>query len=101
MKRLLILAALLLLYPGCGFQAALAKTHAGVKAMSQEVEPPLAAECVKRARACHRAKDTACQPLAECRKTKAVYVSATKAIHSALAEMAAIHRLLVRQGVIK
>jgi len=86
---------------GCGFQAALSKTHAGIKAMSQEVEPPLAELCLSRARTCHAAKDTDCQQLKDCQRSKAIYVSATKATHAALAEMAAVHRQLVAAGVVK
>ncbi len=101
MKRLSIFAALLWLVAGCGFQASLAKTHAGIKAMSAEVEPPLAAHCLAKARACFHAKDRECSPLVECRKLKAGYVTATKAAHRALKEMAGVHSELVKTGVIK
>jgi hypothetical protein len=91
----------LLTLSGCGFQAALSKTHAGIKAMSAEVEPPLAAHCIKKARACHAAGDATCEPLVKCRKLKAGYVVSTKAVHRALKEMAGVHRELVNEGVIE
>ncbi len=100
MTRMVPLIALLLL-AGCGFQASLAKAHEGVKAMSLEVEPPLAAHCLKKARACHRAKDTACAPLAKCRKQKAAYVRITAALHRLLAEASSFHRGLQKDGVIE
>jgi hypothetical protein len=90
----------LLTLSGCGFQAAMAKTHAGIKAMSAEVEPPLAAHCLAKARACHAAKDAECEPLVACRKLKAGYVVSTKTLHRALKEMAGVHRQLVKEGVV-
>jgi hypothetical protein len=91
----------LLTLSGCGFQAALSKTHAGIKAMSAEVEPPLAADCLAKARACFHAKDKTCEPLVACRKRKAVYVRISKSLHQLLKEAAAFHRDLVKDGVIK
>lgn len=87
---------------GCGFQAALAKTHQGVKGMSKVIEPPLAAECLKRAKACADAGKAAdaCPPLTECRGWKASYVLGAQGIHTGAARLNRLYDDLKKFGVI-
>jgi len=103
---LAICAGLLLLaasQAGCGFPAALAKAHKGVKEMSQAIEPPLAAECLRRAEVCAKAgkaKD-ACPPLTECRSWKASYVLGAQYTHRGLALSNRVYDDLKKAKVLK
>lgn len=96
----LCVVAFAALASGCGFPAALAKTHEGLKGMSSEVEPPLAAECLTRAKACPP-RPAACEPLDECRRWKANYVSGTQLAHRGLARCNRTYHDLKKAGVIK
>ena len=88
---------------GCGFPAALAKVHTAAKEASTVIEPPLAAECLKRAKVCADAGKTAdaCPPLTECRGWKAVYVLAAQRLHQGAAGLNRLYDDLKRVGVIK
>jgi len=100
-----IAAALLLwlLASGCGFPAALARTHTAVKEASSYIEPPLAAECLKRAKVCADAGKTAadCPPLTECRGWKATYVLAAQRLHQGAAALNRLYNDLRKVRVIK
>lgn len=88
---------------GCGFPAALAKAHTGVKKMSGHVEPLLAAECLRRAKACADAGKTkdACPPLTECRGWKSSYILGGQYTHRGLALCNRVYDDLKKAGVIK
>lgn len=99
-------AILLVLSSGCagGLPAAVQKTHEGLKAMSAEVEPRLAAECLRRAQVCRdsgirRAED--CPALLACRLWKTRYAEGLTQVHQGLGRCRDIHETLTRAGVIK
>lgn len=102
---LAVVAALLLwlLSSGCGFPAALAKVHTAAKKASTVIEPPLASECLKRAKACADAGKTAdaCPPLTECRGWKATYVLAAQRLHQGAAALNRLYNDLRKVRVIK
>lgn len=85
---------------GCGFPAALAKTHKSIKAMSAAVEPPVAAECLKRAKVCPP-RPAPCPPLEECRGWKTEYVAGTKEAHRGLGRCNRTYHELKKAGVLK
>lgn len=81
----------------------LAKTQSGLTTVGKTAEPMLQSECVDRAKACvaKGIRQERCAPVLRCKQWVAVYVAATKAIHS---EAAALNRLwqeLQDEGVIK
>lgn len=89
---------------GCSFQVALSKTHEGIKAMSAEVEPRLADECLRRARVCKiRGIDQAerCEELVVCRAWKQRYASGVKQTHRGLAECNSVYLAIKAAGIIK
>lgn len=92
-------------WTGCGgFPGALAKTHEGVKEMSQEVEPRLAAECLERAKKCKAdgvTRTDACAPLTECRGWKSNYALGVKQTHRGLANCNAVYFDLKKAKVIE
>lgn len=98
------LCILTLLTVGCGgFPAGLAKTHEGLKAMSKEIEPKLAAACMVRAVRCAQAgvtKAEDCEPLMVCRRWKTRYVTAAKLTHRGLSACNAVYLDLQKAGVI-
>jgi len=89
---------------GCGFPAALSRTHEGLKAMSREVEPHLAAECLRRAKACKAAGAKSvddCPELQQCRYWKSIYAHSVQQIHKGLATCSMVHDEAKRAGVLK
>lgn len=89
---------------GCGgFPAGLAKSHEGLKAMSAEIEPRIAAACMARAVSCSQAGITtpsACEPLMVCRDWKSRYALAAKTVHRGLAACNSVYADLVKAKVI-
>lgn len=72
---------------GCGFQSGLARAHHGLRVMSQDMEPKLAEECLRRARKCHAdgiRNPGQCAPLVRCRTWKKVYAYGLKEVHKGL-----------------
>lgn len=96
--------ALSLLAPGCGFQTALSRAHEGLKTMSTELEPRLAAECIRRANACKdRGVQTSaeCPELVACRAWKQRYALGVQLSQRGLATCSAVFSDLKKAGVIK
>lgn len=88
----------------CGFPAALHRTHEGVKAMSQQVEPRLAAECLRRAKKCKARgveSGAQCPELVTCRKWKARYALGVSQVHKGLLHCQGVHDDLRAAGVIE
>lgn len=89
---------------GCSFQLALGKAHEGIKAMSAEVEPRLASECLRRARTCKiRGIDQAakCESLVECRAWKQQYSGGVKQAQRGLAACNSVYLSLKAAGLVK
>jgi len=87
---------------GCGFPAGLARAHKGLRVMSAEVEPALAAECMRRAKQCHRdgIKSPAdCEELEECRRWKTAYALGVGQVHRGLELCNAVHAKMQKEGV--
>jgi hypothetical protein len=99
----LMLAIMLLpLAQGCGFRAGLARAHKGLKIMSAEVEPRLAAECMRRATDCRDRGirvPADCEELEECRRWKTAYALGVGQVHRGLELCNAVYAKMQKEGV--
>ena len=88
---------------GCNFPAMLHKAHEGIKGMSQQFEPRVAADCVERAKVCKSNgvdDPEKCPAVVECKGWIRQYAFGVKQAHKGLAACNRVYAKAKKKGVL-